>query len=886
MTSPLTVHNLRCEYLENPLGLDERQPRFGWQLLSPRRGTVQSAWQVRVATGPQALETPLWDSGRVASDQSQQIVYAGPELKPRTQYFWQVRAWDNAGNDSGWSETAWWETGLLIPANWQAGWITPDLPDDTTAAGPAPLLRREFAVAPDGEIASARLYITARGLYDARINGQPVTDALLTPGWTTYAKRLQYQVYDVTALVQTGKNALGVALGDGWYRGRLGWEGKRNLYGDRLGLLSELHIDYTNGKAAVISSDRDWRAAEGPIRASDIYDGERYDARLEQPGWDTPGYDDSAWAGVLPLDAALDTLTGSVAPPVRRQEQIAPLAITPRPDGTTIVDFGQLLTGWVRLHVNGQAGQTVTIRHAEVLDRDGNLYVENLRTAKQINEYTLKGGGEEVYEPTFTFQGFRFIELSGYPGPVTSDAVTAVVIHSDLTPTGEFVCSNPEINQLQHNILWGQKGNFVDVPTDCPQRDERMGWTGDVEAFLPTAAFNMDVSAFFTKWFGDLNADQRADGAYPHVSPHVLPDFFFGSCGWGDVSILGLWDLYQIYGDRRLLERYYPQMQAYLDFVRRHAGDDLLADKPLTDAFHFGDWLNSDAPSSNGMLATAFFAQSARVLAKIAQVLGKTTDAGDYRELAALIAHAFCQEYVSPNGRVDGGQQTAYVLALTFDLLPKGLRAQAADRLVGEIRERKNHLSTGFIGTPRLSSALSDNGKLETAYDLLLQDTFPGWLYQVKNGATTMWERWDSLKPDGSFQTPAMNSFNHYAYGSIGHWLYRVVAGLDVDPSAPGYKHAIIRPRPGGQLTWAKAEYASAYGKIISDWGWEDGRFHLTVTLPPNTSATVHLPGATAEGVRESGLPLADAPSVYSFRQSGEEVPVEIGSGTYSFVVG
>jgi len=885
MTSPLTVHHLRCEYLENPLGLDEARPRFGWQLHSPRRGTVQSAWQVQVALSSQIFDKPVWDSGRVESNQSQQIVYAGPELAARTRYFWRVRAWDEEGNDSGWSETAWWETGLLVPANWKAGWITPDLPDDTSKAGPVPLLRREFAVATDGEITSARLYITARGLYDARINGQPVTDALLTPGWTSYGKRLQYQVYDVTPLVQSGINALGVALGDGWYRGRLGWEGKRNLYGDRLGVLADLHIDYTNGTTALISSDSEWRTAYGPILASDIYDGERYDARREQPGWDTPGFDDSGWSGVLSLDAPMDTLIGSVVPPVRRQEQIAPLAITPRPDGTTIVDFGQLLTGWVRLHVNGQAGQTVTIRHAEVLDRDGNLYVENLRTAKQINKYTLKGGGPEVYEPTFTFQGFRFIELGGYPGPVTSDSVTAVVLHSDLTPTGDFVCSNPDINQLQHNILWGQKGNFVDVPTDCPQRDERMGWTGDVEAFLPTAAFNLDVSAFFTKWFGDLNADQRANGAWPHVSPHVLPDNCYGACAWGDVGILGLWDLYQIYGDRRLLERYYPNMQAYLEFVRGYAGDNLLADKPVPNGFHFGDWLNSDAPSSNGMLATAFFAQSARVLAEIAAVLGRTTDAGGYRELAALVSHAFCQEYVSPNGRVDGGQQTAYVLALSFDLLSAELRAQAADRLVGEIRERKDHLSTGFIGTPRLCPALSDNGKLDVAYDLLLQESFPGWLYQVKNGATTMWERWDSLKPDGSFQTPEMNSFNHYAYGSIGHWLYRVVAGLDVDPSAPGYQHAIIRPRPGGELTWAKAEYASAYGKIVSDWSWEDGRFHLAVTLPTNTSATVHLPAATADGVTESGLPLVDAPGVGSICQSGDELLVEIGSGAYSFVV-
>ncbi|MBI3957371.1 MAG: glycoside hydrolase family 78 protein [Chloroflexi bacterium] len=883
MTPPLTVHRLRCEYLENPLGLDEIHPRFGWQLLCPRRGAMQRAWQVRVVQSKSELDTPLWDSGQIASDRSQHIAYAGPDLAPSTRYFWQARVWDDTGNDSGWSEAAWWETGLLSPANWRAGWITPDLPDDTSIASPAPLLRREFATS--GPVAAARLYITARGLYEARINGQPITDALFTPGWTSYGKRLQYQVYDVTDLLQEGNNALSVMLGDGWYRGRLGWEGKRNLYGDKLGLLAELHIRYANGETEIVTSDEKWRAAEGAIRAADIYDGESYDARLEQPGWDAPGFDDSGWAGVLPLDAPTDTLIGSVAPPVRRQEEFAPLSITPRPDGTTIVDFGQLLTGWVRLRVTGEAGQTVTIRHAEVLDREGNFYVENLRTARQTNHYTLRGGGEEVYEPTFTFQGFRYIELSGYPGPITGDSVTGVVLHSDLTPTGIFECSNPDVNQLQHNILWGQKGNFLDVPTDCPQRDERLGWTGDVEAFLPTAAFNLDVSAFFTKWFGDLNADQRADGAYPHVSPHILPDFMFGACAWGDVSIIGLWALYTIYGDTRLLERYYSQLQVYVDFVRGYAGDDLLADKPVPDGFHFGDWLNSDAPSSNGMLATAFFAHSARLLGQIAAVLGKRADAGAYRELAALVAHAFCREYMTPNGRIDGGQQTAYVLALAFDLLPQQLRAQAANRLVADICQRKNHLSTGFIGAPRLSHALSDNGKLDTAYDLLLQDSFPGWLYQVKNGATTMWERWDSLKPDGSFQTPEMNSFNHYAYGSIGHWLYRVVAGLDVDPAAPAYKHSFIRPQPGGDLTWAKAEYESVYGKVISDWRQEEGSFHLSVTVPANARATVYLPAASAQQVTESGLPLAEAPGVQSIRQSNGELLVQIGSGTYTFVV-
>ncbi|MEP6731999.1 MAG: family 78 glycoside hydrolase catalytic domain, partial [bacterium] len=785
------VERLRTEYQANPIGLDVTSPRLSWRLRSERRGTMQSAYEIRVAADSVALNgTPLWNSGRVSSDESIFRPYAGPALKTGARYYWQVRVWDGGGQASPWSVPAFFEMGLLSAADWQATWITPDLPEDTTLANPSPMLRREFAV--NGPIASARLYVTSLGLNSVELNGHVVGDHLFSPGWTSYDKRLQYESYDVTPLLTQGANAVGATLGDGWYRGRLGFNGKRNTYGTRLGLFAQLVVHYADGRTQVVGSDASWKAATGPIVMSDIYDGETYDARLERSGWSKAHYDDRDWRGVRTLSGISATLISPSGPPVRRTQELKPVKVLRTPAGETVFDLGQNMVGWVRLKVSGPAGSVVRIRHAEVLDKAGNFYTENLRGAGATVRYTLKGGDVETYEPHFTYQGFRYVAVDGFPGTPTADAITGIVIHSDMETTGHFESSNQLVNQLQSNIVWGERGNFLDVPTDCPQRDERLGWTGDAQVFARTAAFNMDVSGFFAKWLGDLSADQKADGGVPKVIPDVVSRGRADagpSAGWADVAVIAPWTMYQVYGDARLLERQYPSMRAWVEYMRVKAGPSRL----WTKGDHYGDWLayattRADYPGATtdkDLIATAYFAHSTDLLARSAAALGKADDARAYRTLFDEIRKAFQREYVTASGRMTSNTQTAYVLALDFGLLSDDMRANAAQRLASDV-ERMHHLTTGFLGTPALTRTLSQTGHLDDAYSLLLNEKYPSWLYPVTHGATTIWERWDGQKPDGTFQDVSMNSFNHYAYGAVGDWMYRVVAGLDMDPARPG----------------------------------------------------------------------------------------------------
>ncbi len=885
MTPSFNVTDLTCEYQTNPLGLEVRAPRLSWRLAGPARGLRQSAYQVRVAADRASLEAdggPAWDTGRVASAQSTQVAYAGPPLRSRQRWVWQVRAWDADGQAAGWSEPATGEMGLLEAGDWQAAYVSADEAVDSVC----PLLRTTFEVS--GPVASARAYVTSLGLYALEVNGQPVSDWLFTPGWTSYNHRLQYQTYDLTAQLRPGTNAVGATLAEGWYRGRVRGNGQPPGYNGPLALRAQIEITYADGQVQVVGTDATWKAAAGPILKSDIYDGEDYDARLERPGWSTAGYDDSAWVNVYPVAHPTPAPVAQVGPAVRRQETLRPISIGPNPGGSGwLVDFGQNLVGWVRLRARGPAGATITVRHAEVLDQAGHFYLANIREALQTLRYTLKGGGEEVYEPHFTFMGFRYITVDGYPGALTADDLSAMVVHSDLTPTGGFECSHPLINQLQHNIVWGQKGNFLDVPTDCPQRDERLGWTGDAQVFLPTAAFNMHVAGFFTKWLRDVAADQYPDGAVPFTVPDVGRGA--GATGWGDAAVIGPWTIYQLYGDVRLLEEQYPSMTAWVGYMRAQAGDKLIWDT----GFHFADWLAVEAPdpqypnpvSDVSLVATAHFAFSTGLVAEAARRLGRTAEAEMYDKLSADIRAAFCREYLSPNGRLASNTQTGYVLALQFGLLPEAQRPVAARRLAEDIRRRGNHLTTGFLGTPHLCHVLSDNGYLDLAYALLEQETYPSWLYPVTKGATTSWERWDNIRPDGSFQTPNANSFNHYAFGAIGDWLYRVTAGLNVDKQRPGYEHIIFRPRPGGSLTTAAAWLDTPYGRAASGWTRTPGEVVFTITVPPNAAGEVHLPAATAEAVTEGGQALGAAEGIEAVRSAGGEVVLAVGAGTYVFRV-
>ncbi|MDQ3685076.1 MAG: glycoside hydrolase family 78 protein [Acidobacteriota bacterium] len=886
----LKLTSLRTEYKENPLGIDAHKPRLSWQIQASERGVVQTAYQIRVARDERDLRAGnklLWDSGRVTSDESIHRTYDGPALESGRRYYWQVRVWDAGGKSSEWSAPAYWETGLLEASEWRASWIEPDLPEDVKKSEPAPMLRREFKVG--GVVQSARAYVTSHGLYELHLNGRRVGDQVFTPGWTSYKKRLQYQTYDVTELLKNGANAVGVMLGDGWYRGFIGFSGQRNFYGDKLALLCQIKITYQDGREDIIGSDENWKATTSPILMSDIYNGEIYDARLEKAGWSTTGFDDSGWSGVKIANHRKDHLIAPAGPPVRKIEELKPVKIIKTPAGETVVDLGQNLVGWVRLKVQGTAGTVVTLRHAEVLNKAGNFYTENLRAAKQTVQYTLKGGGMETFEPRFSFQGFRYVAVFGYPGELKPDRLTGIVIHSDIPPASEFETSSRLVNQLQRNIVWGQKGNFLDVPTDCPQRDERLGWTGDAQVFARTAAFNMDVSGFFTKWMKDVAADQLENGSVPFVVPDVLSvpgKPAAGSAAWADAAVIIPWTMYLSYGDKRILEEQYASMARWVEYMQKRAGEDYIWDGD----FHFGDWLafattRSDYPGATtgkDLIATAFFAHSTDLLSRTAKILGKGQDAARYTELVSKVKGAFRREFVTERGRVGEDTQTAYALALQFDLLPEELRPVAAARLAKEVRERK-HLTTGFVGTPYLCHVLSRYGYLEEAYLLLKREEYPSWLYPVKQGATTIWERWDGQKPDGSFQDVGMNSFNHYAYGAIGEWMYRVMAGLEIDADAPGYKHVLIQPQPGGGFTSARAAHQTMYGKLSSAWTIKDGKFELAVEIPANTRATVRLPKAQLAKVTESDKALANGNGITATRQDKDAVIVEVGSGQYRF---
>jgi alpha-L-rhamnosidase len=711
-------------------------------------------------------------------------------------------------------------------------------------------------------------------------------DRLFTPGWTSYNRRLQYQTYDVTSLVRAGDNGIGAVLGDGWYRGNLGFNGQRNVYGERLGLRVQLEIRYRDGHTERVVSDSLWKTATGPIRASDIYGGETYDARLERSGWASAGYDDHDWPRVVVLNPRAGTLVAAESPPVRRVAEFRPIDIRRSPSGETVFDLGQNFTGWARLKVNGPAGTVVTLRFAEVLDRGGNLYTENLRRASQTDRYTLKGGGPETYEPHFTFHGFRYVGVTGLPAPADSSTITGIVVSSDLQQTGAFETSDSLLNQLQHNIVWGQRSNFLDVPTDCPQRDERLGWTGDAQVFAPTAAYNFDVSGFFSKWLGDVAADQDVSGSLPWVIPDVLhadSANASGTAGWSDATVIVPWTMYVAYSDRGLLERQYPSMRAWVEFERRRAGPDLL----WQPGWQFGDWLalHSDDPSYPGattntdFIATAYFAHSTDLVARAARALGKTADADRYEMLFKGVRAAFQREFVSGAGRVGENTQTAYALAIAFDLLPDSLVPLAAARLAAGVRARDMHLTTGFLGTPQLLPVLSATGHLDVAYGLLMQRSYPSWLYPITRGATTMWERWDGIRPDSSFEDADMNSFNHYAFGAVGDWMYQTIGGIALDAAAPGGKRVRIAPRPAAGLTHARASLETLFGTVVSSWQLDPRHFVLSVTVPPNTTADVTLWGTTVDRVREGARPVTGA------EQRGQDVVVTVGSGTYAFAV-
>jgi len=924
MAQPTRPVQLRCNSLVDPLGVHDVSPRLSWRLATDgRRGASQTAYRILVSSR-RGGAADLWDSGKVASDTTTHVPYAGKPLASRARAWWRVLAWDEKGR-RGESAQAFWEAGLLAPGDWSAAWIGSSLAGGPEVGAPSPYLRTVFNVGQ--KIASARLYATALGLYEFHVNGERVSRDVFTPGWTEYKQRVQYQSYDVAALLRPGANAAGAILGDGWYCGHIGWR-ERGYYGDRPRLLAQLVLTFTDGSTQTIATDGAWKTTPGPIIESDLIHGETHDARRELPGWDLPSFDDSGWDPVEVFPAPAIEISPRLGPAVRATQEIKPpapgkkLAVWPAP--IWIFDLGQNMVGRVRLRVKGPAGQIVRLRFAEVVNPDGQLYVDNLRAARQTDHYILRGDpAGETWESKFTFHGFRHVELSGLTDDPVPGAITGIVLHSDTPRTGDFTCSDPLINQLQRNIDWGQRGNFLEVPTDCPQRNERLGWMGDAQVFVRTAAWNRDVAAFFHKWQRDIADAQTAEGSMPSIAPNVTGVGNDGGPAWADAGVICPWTMYLCYGDTALLETHFESMTRFVAFLDQKSVK-LVRSHPDAPGFPgYGDWLALDGSGKTeggtpkDLIGTAFFAYSAGLVARIARVLGRTAEAVHHEKLADRVRRAFQRRFVTGDGLVAGLTQTSYVLALHFDLAPAPLRPRLLAELVRDIELRGNKLTTGFVSTSYLPHVLSRFGRLDVAYKLLHQKQWPSWLYAVTQGATTIWERWDGWTHDKGFQDKGMNSFNHYAYGAIGAWLYAVVAGVDIDPDRPGFKHIKLAPQPGGDLTSARGRLQSPHGEIVSSWKLGAGRFEWEVIVPPNTTATATFPsfvpavgrrvpatpastlpklasrgraappGGTSAGgalrITEAGRPLARAKGVSRVRRSGAAVVCELAAGRYLF---
>jgi alpha-L-rhamnosidase len=1061
------LENLRCEYRAQPVGMDVTEPRLSWTLASDQRGQRQTAYQILATASAQTLAEDrgdLWDSGRVASDQSSHIVYHGTSLLSRMQVWWKVRIWDKDGRPTAWSPPASWTMGLLNKSDWRPKWIAdpagqtnaatrgplngyhshltnlahavqwvavdlgqprdfdavrlfparpydwqPDTPgflfslrfkieaasradfadarvvldhtasdepnpgtnaplyrwppatarfvrlvmtqlrprdgnnyafalaemqvlngatnlaqgtqvtaldsietgpwakanltDGVTvtippggggpAALPATLLRKSFTL--PGPVRRATAYATAFGLYELHLNGGRVGDQLLTPEWTSYRRRVQYQAYDVTSLLHPGENAVGALLGEGWYAGRLMVVG-RFAYGAQPRFLLQLEIELADGRREMIVTDDSWQAStDGPIRSAGIYDGEVYDARQEMSGWDGPGFVGVQWRPVQVFDLGPEQLIWQRNEPIRVVQELKPIKLSEPKPGVYVFDLGQNLVGRCRVEAVGAAGQTVTLRHAEMLTDDGHPYVANLRGAPQVDRYTPRRDGAFVFEPRFTYHGFRFVELTGLAAAPRVDSVVGQVFHSTAPEVGVFECSDPSLTQLLRNILWTQRANLMSTPNDCPQRDERFGWMGDIQAFSQTAIFNMDLAAFFTKFAQDIRDDQADDGRFPDFAPHPgnPNQSFSGVPAWGDAGVIVPWRSYVNYADQRLLAAHFDAARRWVDYIQRLNPDLIWAKGRHND---YNDWLNGDWikqagwPSKGGsvpqeVFATAFFAHSTELVAKMAAAIGRPEEARRYGELFQQIKAAFNRRFVRPDGRIQGDTQGGHALALHFQLLPDESRPKAAQFLAENIRAYQNHLSTGIQTTHRAMLELSRQGYHELAWQLLTNRTFPSWLYMLDNGATTIWERWDGYVKGRGFQDPGMNSFNHWALGAVGEWVWRYALGLNPDEDQPGYKHFRLAPQPGGGVTWARGEYRSMHGLIRVAWK-KEASFLLEITVPANATATVMVPAQEASRVTESGQPAAQAEGVRYVRMENGAAVFEVQSGRYAFVSG
>lgn len=855
-------------------------PQFGWILESDKRDVMQDSYELEIALDDVFTEK-VYVGGKVESDASAQVLPEGLTLRSQTRYFVRVRV-TAAGEETEWAETS-FVTGIMDNSEWKAEFVSAEEEADKDNSK-GTYVRRTFAL--KGKVKEAYASTTALGLYNFYINGRKVGNDELTPGWTSYRKHLCYQTYDVTEYLNEGENAMGAILGAGWYKGKMGFLEVRNNYGTRTAFLAQMTVRYEDGTEEVFVTDESWTGADAPIVFAEIYDGEIYDASMEIPGWSKAGDVSGTWRPVSSVEFSKDVLAGQGSGKVAEMDEVRAKRIFTTPQGDTVIDFGQNMTGHIHVKAYGKPGDVIELHCFEVLDAAGNVYLDNLRGAKESMKYTFAKEGEVEYTTTFTFMGFQYAKIVSYPGTPEVENFTAYTLHTRMNQTGRLEFSNPDLNQLAHNILWGLKGNFVDVPTDCPQRNERLGWTGDAQIFCRTACFLENTYNFYRKWLVDVEADQTPEGGVAHVVPDLLSgrleianDWLLGqgshsAAAWADVAVINPWTMYLTFGDKEILKQQYQSMKGWIGFMREHAQDYIWNYK-----LQFGDWVALDAEEGsyfgatpNDLTCTAYFAYSTGLFVKIAEILGNDDDAKEYQELYEKVVEKFQKTFFDENGVMTAQTQTAHIVALYFGLTPEKYKETTVGNLLKLLEKENGHLVTGFVGTPYFCHALSQNGHVKEAYDLLLKDDFPSWLYQVKMGATTVWEHWDGMKPDGTMWSPDMNSFNHYAYGAIGEWMVRVAGGLEVDEAKPGYKHAVIYPRLGGGLSFMKCEYDSVYGTVKSFWEDHGNSAMLHVTVPVNTTATICLDGAKA--VTESdGL---------TFTDDGSCIKAEAGSGEYN----
>ena len=912
--------NLRTEYKDNPV-TDELQPRLSWELRSAIRGQEQTAYQLIVATSPRLLNessADLWNTGKLKSNETNQIVYKGKALAPRTICYWKVRAWDKNGIPGAWSDVAKWEIGLISKSNWKANWIGNDLnhlgKGKVYNLPPAPFFRKEINLL--GQIKKARLYVTALGLYEFYINGKKIGADNFTPGWTDYNKRVYYQVYDVTKNVTSGKNAVGSIISEGWYAGYLGYAlltknpVVKHFYGKVPLLKAEIEVEYTDGRKQIIGTDETWKTSHGPLVEADILNGETYDARLEFNGWNKPGFADKDWKNAeLYPDNEDRVMTVYPGNPVKVYKNLSVVKVIPQKDGKYLFDLGQNFAGNVRLRVRGKAGDSIILRYGEMLFPDGRLMTENLRKARATDTYILRGDPQgETYIPKFTYHGFQYVEVAGFqekPGP---DAITGIVLSSATPVTGDFVTDNKMVNQLYHNIVWSQRSNYFEVPTDCPQRDERLGWTGDAQTYVQSATFNNDIAAFFTKWEVDLNDAQRPDQTFPIFAPAPnirITDTY--SPGWSEAGIICPYTIYKAYGDTRIISRSWPNMTAYMNFLENKSSQTYLfkegSFEDISPKGGFGDWLSVGKKTPPDMLATMYYAYIASMMSEMAHAIGSFEDEKKYALVFDKIKTAYRKHYMDSTGRFitnvkvygdgkgyvdgemgfDGHTQTAYANAIYMNILQPEEQEKAGNWLTELIRGNGGNLSTGFLGVRPLLPALSATGHGDEAYKLLLNTNYPSWGYEVLNGANTVWERWNSyVKGDGFTNNAGMNSFNHYAFGSVNEWLFGNAAGIKV--AQPGFRTFIIKPEiASAGVNYVKASYNSVNGQIMSSWLRKGKQLDLNITIPVNTKAELYIPTGSEQGVMINKKPLKEFPWIKVKGYKDGLMVLEIGSGNYNF---